>query len=157
LELPQVQRELKDRGWKASDFGSHSFRKGIIFVYHCVYVTMIVLLLKFNFNIIMIIVCVWCVVFIHVCQLHYGFCIHTSYVLVGSATYVSSGSCACPSFAAITLRCGWAMGGVYNRYLKYQVCLCSCLIINSIIKMVCVVVCVLCVCVCVCVCVMTLY
>jgi hypothetical protein len=38
----------------------------------------------------------------------------------GSATYCSSGSTACPSSASIHLRAGWALGGVQDRYLRYE-------------------------------------
>jgi len=38
----------------------------------------------------------------------------------GASSFVSSGSTACPSHTAITLRCGWKQAGVENRYLKYE-------------------------------------
>lgn len=38
----------------------------------------------------------------------------------GSATFVSSGSTACPSSTAVHLRAGWAMGGVQDTYLRYE-------------------------------------
>ena len=38
----------------------------------------------------------------------------------GAATYVSSGSTACPSYTAVANRAGWAMGGVSSIYLQYQ-------------------------------------
>jgi integrase len=38
----------------------------------------------------------------------------------GAATYCSSGSTACPSSVAIYLRAGWTLGGVQDRYMKYE-------------------------------------
>jgi len=38
----------------------------------------------------------------------------------GSATYASSGSTACPPYAAVSLRAGWATGHVSSLYLQYQ-------------------------------------
>lgn len=38
----------------------------------------------------------------------------------GAATYVSSGSTACPPHAAITLRAGWSMPGVQDTYIRYE-------------------------------------
>ena len=38
----------------------------------------------------------------------------------GAATYVSTGSTACPPIASICLRTNWAMPGVLNRYIKYE-------------------------------------
>jgi len=38
----------------------------------------------------------------------------------GAATFASSGSTACPSFAAISLRAGWSMGGVTSAYIQYH-------------------------------------
>eukprot|EP00835_Amoeboradix_gromovi_P006246 NODE_701_length_5037_cov_0.452318.p2 type:complete len:279 gc:universal NODE_701_length_5037_cov_0.452318:418-1254(+) len=38
----------------------------------------------------------------------------------GSTTYCSSGSTSCPSGVAVNLRAGWAMGGVQDRYLRYD-------------------------------------
>ena len=38
----------------------------------------------------------------------------------GAATYVSSGSTAAPSVQAINLRAGWAMGGVQDRYYRFE-------------------------------------
>jgi hypothetical protein len=38
----------------------------------------------------------------------------------GAASYVASGSTACPSHAAITLRAGWKMPGVQDTYVRYE-------------------------------------
>jgi len=38
----------------------------------------------------------------------------------GAATFASSGSTACPSFSAISLRAGWSMGGVTSAYIHYH-------------------------------------
>ena len=38
----------------------------------------------------------------------------------GAASFCSSGSTACPSNIAVHLRAGWALGGVQDRYLKYE-------------------------------------
>jgi hypothetical protein len=38
----------------------------------------------------------------------------------GAATYCSSGSTACPPSTAIHLRAGWALGGVQDRYMRYE-------------------------------------
>ncbi|DBA05028.1 TPA: hypothetical protein N0F65_000716 [Lagenidium giganteum] len=38
----------------------------------------------------------------------------------GAATFASSGSTACPSAVAVHLRAGWTMGGVQDRYLRYD-------------------------------------
>lgn len=38
----------------------------------------------------------------------------------GAATYCSSGCTSGPSISAIHLRAGWAMGGVQDRYLRYE-------------------------------------
>ena len=38
----------------------------------------------------------------------------------GAATYVSSGSTAAPPSTAVHLRAGWALGGVQDRYLRYE-------------------------------------
>jgi len=38
----------------------------------------------------------------------------------GAATFASSGSTSCPSFAAISLRAGWSMGGVTSAYIHYH-------------------------------------
>jgi hypothetical protein len=38
----------------------------------------------------------------------------------GSSSYVSSGSTAGPSFASICNRAGWTLGGVQERYLKFE-------------------------------------
>ena len=38
----------------------------------------------------------------------------------GAATFVSSGSTACPPSSAINLRAGWKMGGVADTYLRYE-------------------------------------
>ena len=38
----------------------------------------------------------------------------------GAATFVSSGTTSCPSFAAISLRAGWSMGGVTSAYIHYH-------------------------------------
>lgn len=38
----------------------------------------------------------------------------------GAATFTSSGSTACPPSTAIHLRAGWALGGVQDRYLRYE-------------------------------------
>ena len=38
----------------------------------------------------------------------------------GAATFLSSGSTACPSQSAITLRVGWALGGVQDTYIRYE-------------------------------------
>jgi hypothetical protein len=38
----------------------------------------------------------------------------------GAATYCSSGATACPSSTAIHLRTGWALGGVQDRYMRYE-------------------------------------
>ena len=38
----------------------------------------------------------------------------------GASTFAASGSTACPSSTAIHLRAGWALGGVQDRYLRYE-------------------------------------
>ena len=38
----------------------------------------------------------------------------------GAATFTSSGTTACPPFAAVSFRTGWAMGGVISLYIQYQ-------------------------------------
>ncbi len=38
----------------------------------------------------------------------------------GSATYASSGSTACPPYAAVALRAGWTMGNVSSVYIRFQ-------------------------------------
>lgn len=38
----------------------------------------------------------------------------------GAITYVCSGSMAGPSIASICLRCGWSLGGVQDRYIRYE-------------------------------------
>lgn len=38
----------------------------------------------------------------------------------GASTYVSSGSTAGPSIVAVCLRCGWKLGDVQDRYLRYE-------------------------------------
>ena len=38
----------------------------------------------------------------------------------GSASYTTSGSTSCPSTVAVHLRAGWNMGGVTDRYLRYE-------------------------------------
>lgn len=38
----------------------------------------------------------------------------------GASTYVSSGSTACPPSVAVHIRAGWALGGVQDRYLRYE-------------------------------------
>jgi len=38
----------------------------------------------------------------------------------GAATYVSSGSTAAPPQSAVFLRAGWALGGVQDRYIRYE-------------------------------------
>jgi len=38
----------------------------------------------------------------------------------GAATFASSGTTACPSYAAISLRAGWSMGGVSSAYIHYH-------------------------------------
>ena len=38
----------------------------------------------------------------------------------GSSSYSSSGSTACPSAVAVHLRAGWNVGGVTDRYLRYE-------------------------------------
>jgi hypothetical protein len=38
----------------------------------------------------------------------------------GAATYCSSGSTACSPSTAIHLRAGWALGGVQDRYMRYE-------------------------------------
>ncbi|KAG7365708.1 hypothetical protein IV203_028378 [Nitzschia inconspicua] len=38
----------------------------------------------------------------------------------GATTYVSSGSTAAPPSTAVHLRAGWALGGVQDRYLRYE-------------------------------------
>lgn len=38
----------------------------------------------------------------------------------GAATYCSSGSTACPSAASVHLRAGWTMGGVQDKYIRYD-------------------------------------
>ncbi len=38
----------------------------------------------------------------------------------GASSFVSSGSTACPSHAALTLRAGWSLGDVQDRYLRYE-------------------------------------
>ena len=38
----------------------------------------------------------------------------------GSATYASSGTTACPPYAAVSLRAGWSMGNVSSIYIQYQ-------------------------------------
>ena len=38
----------------------------------------------------------------------------------GAATFVCSGSTTCPSFAAVSLRAGWSMGGVTSAYIHYH-------------------------------------
>eukprot|EP00834_Sanchytrium_tribonematis_P003532 NODE_139_length_16235_cov_0.569038.p3 type:complete len:603 gc:universal NODE_139_length_16235_cov_0.569038:14135-15943(+) len=46
--------------------------------------------------------------------------IGTHSVRKGAATYVSSGSTACPSSTAIQLRAGWSLPGVQDTYLRYE-------------------------------------
>lgn len=38
----------------------------------------------------------------------------------GSSTYVCSGSVGGPSIVAVCLRCGWTLGGVQDRYFRYE-------------------------------------
>ncbi|CAM9207214.1 unnamed protein product [Phaeothamnion confervicola] len=38
----------------------------------------------------------------------------------GSATYVASGSTACPPMPAICMRAGWSMGSIQDRYIRYE-------------------------------------
>jgi len=38
----------------------------------------------------------------------------------GSSTYVSPGSTCGPSIVSLSLRCSWSMGGVEDRYLRYE-------------------------------------
>lgn len=38
----------------------------------------------------------------------------------GAATYVLSGTTACPSLIPLSLRCGWKLDGVTGRYLRYE-------------------------------------
>lgn len=38
----------------------------------------------------------------------------------GAATYVLSGTTACPSLIPLSLRCGWKLEGVTARYLRYE-------------------------------------
>ena len=40
----------------------------------------------------------------------------------GASTFVSSGSTAGPSITSICLRCGWSIGGVQDRYIRYERC-----------------------------------
>jgi hypothetical protein len=38
----------------------------------------------------------------------------------GAVTYAGSGSTACPSAVAVSLRAGWALAGVQGTYMRYQ-------------------------------------
>ncbi len=38
----------------------------------------------------------------------------------GAASFVSSGSTACPSGSAVTLRAGWSLVGVQDCYIRYE-------------------------------------
>ena len=46
--------------------------------------------------------------------------IGTHSVRKGAATFAASGSTACPSSTAVTLRAGWTLGGVQDTYLRYE-------------------------------------
>ena len=47
-------------------------------------------------------------------------CLGTHSMRKGSATFCSSGSTACPPPAAISLRAGWSIGTVADKYIHYQ-------------------------------------
>ena len=46
--------------------------------------------------------------------------IGTHSVRKGASSFCSSGSTACPPSVAVNLRAGWAMGGVQDRYFRYE-------------------------------------
>lgn len=49
-------------------------------------------------------------------QTHYG----THSIRKGVATFAGSGSTGGPSIASVCLRVGWALGGVQDRYIRYE-------------------------------------
>ncbi|OWZ09162.1 hypothetical protein PHMEG_00018175 [Phytophthora megakarya] len=49
-------------------------------------------------------------------QTHYG----TLYIRKGVATFACSGSTGGPSIASVCLRVGWSLGGVQDRYIRYE-------------------------------------
>jgi hypothetical protein len=46
--------------------------------------------------------------------------IGTHSIRKGASTYVCSGCTGGPSIVSVCLRCGWSLGGVQDRYLRYE-------------------------------------